>query len=76
MKTKQQLDPIKINKDEVLILKLEVLIHPKEIEKIRNDIIRQIEGGVVMIPNGLQYEICKREELERKAELQEQEGEG
>ena len=60
------MDPIKINKDngEVLILKTDLLLHPRNIEKIRNDVIRQIEGGALIIPNGFAYAICKRDCLE------------
>lgn len=61
------LEPIKINEGEVLILKLEVLIHPREIEKIRNNIIKQVKEGVVMVPKGMQYTICKRSEVEQQA---------
>lgn len=55
------MDPIKINKDngEVLILKTDLLLHPRNVEKIRNDVIQQIEGGAVIIPNGFTYAICK-----------------
>ena len=67
------LKPISINEDEVLILKLEVLLHPRDVKAIRDDIIHQIKEGVVMIPKGLQYKICKREEIEQQAELQKQE---
>ena len=63
------LEPITINEDEVLILKLEVLLHPRDVENIRNNIIQQLEGGVVMIPKGMQYTICKREELEHERKL-------
>ena len=57
---------VKINKDkgEVLILKTDLLLHPREVEKIRNDVIQQIKGGAVIIPNGFTIAICKRDCLE------------
>ena len=61
-------DPITINKDEVLILKTEMLLHPRNLEKVRNDVIRQIEGGAVIIPNNFTYTICKRDCLEQEGE--------
>ena len=63
------MDPIIINKDEVLILKTEMLLHPRDVEKVRNDVIRQIEGGAVIIPNGFTYTICKRDCFEHEKEL-------
>ena len=57
------MNPIAINKEEVLILKTEMLLHPRDVEKVRNDVIRQIESGAVIIPNGFTYMICKRGEL-------------
>lgn len=60
------MDSIKINMDkgEVLILKTDLLLHPKSIEALRNDIAKQIEGGAVIVPNGFAYAICKRDCLE------------
>lgn len=55
------MDVIKINKDEVLILKTESLLHPRDLEKVRNDVIRQIKGGAVIIPNNFTFTICKRD---------------
>ena len=65
----QMMDPIIINKEEVLILKTEMLVHPRDVEKVRNDVIRQIKGGAVIIPNGFTYTICKRDCLEQEKEL-------
>ena len=60
------MNTIKINKDngEVLILKTDLLLHPRNVEKVRNDVIQQIEDGVVIIPNGFAYAICNRDCLE------------
>lgn len=58
--------PITINKNEVLILKTDLLLHPRDVEKIRNDIINQINSGAVIIPNGFSYTIRKRNHLEQK----------
>lgn len=57
---------IKINKDngEVLILKTDLLLHPRDVEKVRNNVIQQIEGGAVVIPNGFTYAIYKRDCIE------------
>lgn len=62
----RRIDPIKINKDngEFLILKTDLLLHPREYSKIRNDVIQQIECGAVIIPNGFAYAICKHDCLE------------
>lgn len=68
MAENKELQPITINKDEILILKLEQLLHPRVVKEIRNDIIKQIETGVVMIPKGMAYTICKRECLEQGGE--------
>jgi len=60
------MDPITINKDEVLILKTELLLHPRDVKKVRNDVINQIKGGAVIIPNGFSFTICKRDCLEQE----------
>jgi len=61
------MNPIKINREEILILKTDMLLHPRELEKIRNDVIRQIEeGNAVIIPNGFTYTICKRDCLKQE----------
>ena len=60
------MDSIKINMDkgEVLILKTDLLLHPKSIEALRNNIAKQIEGGVVIVPNNFTFAICTRDCLE------------
>lgn len=57
------MEVININKDkgEVLILKTDLLLHPKSIEALRNDIIKQIESGVVFIPNNFTFTIHMRD---------------
>ena len=47
-----------------MILKTDLLLHPREYSKIRNDVIQQIECGAVIIPNGFAYAICKHDCLE------------
>jgi len=55
------MDPITINKSEVLILKADMLLSQDHLRKIRADILEQIEEGVVVIPSGFSYEIWKRD---------------
>lgn len=63
------MDPIKINKTEVLILKTDVIMRPDEIKAIRKDIIRQIEEGVAIIPAFFSsYAILNRAESAQEGE--------
>lgn len=62
------INPIAINKGEVLILKTDILYRPEVLEKMRNNIIRQIESGVVVVPANFSYEIWEREEVEQEGE--------
>lgn len=55
------MDPITINKAEVLILKPDVMLSHDHLACIREDIIEQVKEGVVIIPNGFSYEIWKRD---------------
>lgn len=58
-------EPIKIqlNKDDILILKTDVLIHPKDLEKIRKNVADQAKEGTVIIPHGFSYEILKTNQI-------------
>lgn len=55
------MDPITINKGEVLILKADMMLSNRCIENLRNYILSQIKEGVVIIPNGFSYEIWKHD---------------
>lgn len=56
------MEPIAINENEILILKTNMLLHPSDMERIRTNVICQIKEGVVIIPNGFDYETRKRTE--------------
>ena len=53
---------VKLEKNEVLILKTNMMIHPQETERIRADLVRQSKAGIITIPNGFEYEIVQVEE--------------
>jgi hypothetical protein len=53
-KTDPNITPI--IKGKLLILQSDTLLHPKDIERIRADIMWQIAEGVLIIPNGFSYE--------------------
>ena len=55
------MDPITINKTEVLILKVDMLLSQDHLRHIREDIIEQVKEGVVIIPSGFSHEIWKRD---------------
>lgn len=55
------MDGIKINTNEVLILKSDALHPHRAMEELREYIKQQIKEGVVIIPNGFSYEIWKRD---------------
>lgn len=52
---------VKMGKNEVLILKTNMMIHPQEMERIRADLVRQSKAGIITIPNGFGYEIVQVE---------------
>lgn len=54
---------IQLNKDDILILKTNVLIHPKDLEKFRKDVADQAKEGTVIIPYGFSYEILKTNQI-------------
>lgn len=56
------MDSIKINENQILILKTEMLLKPSDREKVRKEVIRQIAEGAVIIPNGFSYEIIEADE--------------
>lgn len=60
------MDPIAVKEGEILILKSDMLFRPDYLRKVKNDIIRQIESGVVIIPPGFSYEIWARKEAEQE----------
>lgn len=53
---------VKLGKNEVLILKTNMMIHPQEMERIRADLVRQSKAGIITIPHGFEYEIVQVEE--------------
>lgn len=52
---------ITIKKNDCLVLKNERFFKLRKLKRIRKNIIRQMEEGVVIIPNGFSYSIIKRE---------------
>lgn len=52
---------VKLGKNEVLILKTNMMIHPREMERIRADLVRQSKAGIITIPHGFEYEIVQVE---------------
>ena len=53
---------VKLGKNEVLILKTNMMIHPREMERIRADLVHQSKAGIITIPHGFEYEIVQVEE--------------
>lgn len=53
---------VKLGKNEVLILKTNMMIHPREMERIRAELVRQSKAGIITIPHGFEYEIVQVEE--------------
>lgn len=51
----------RIGKNNVLILKPEMMLSPSDLLSVQNLILQQIEEGVVIIPSGFSYEIMKPE---------------
>lgn len=52
---------VKMGKNEVLILKTNMMIHPQDMERIRADLVRQRKAGIITIPNGFEHEIVQVE---------------
>lgn len=50
---------VKISENQILILKTDMMIHPKEKIRIRAEVAQQIKNGVVTIPHGFEYEIVQ-----------------
>ena len=50
---------VKISEGEILILKTNMLLHPRDLERIRINIEQQRESGIITIPNGFDYEIVQ-----------------
>ena len=52
---------VKMGKNEVLILKTNMIIHPQDMERIRADLVRQRKAGIITIPYWFEYEIVQVE---------------
>lgn len=52
---------VKLGKNEVLILKTNMMIPRECLELLRADIVRQSKAGIITIPHGFEYEIVQVE---------------
>ena len=54
---------IELNKDNVLILKTDMFLKQDALNAIQKNIIKGLEEGVAIIPNGFSYEILKHNQI-------------
>jgi hypothetical protein len=58
-----------IDKNEVIVIKTDLLLHPRDMEIVRKDFLRQMErGNAIILPPGFSYEVVKRENIEQEGE--------
>ena len=62
------MNQISIKEDEVIVVESELLIHPRELQKVREEILQQAKTGVIVVPNGFRTAIIKRDILQQDGE--------
>lgn len=62
------MNQISIKEDEVIVFETDLLIHPRELQKVREEIFRQAKTGVIVVPSGFRTAIIKRDLLQEGEE--------